>query len=71
MTSLSINVCNLMTLRFTPTNYPLWREQALALAKRQDLVGHLTDDDPAPSQYTTPNSNNKKKKKTQKTLSQN
>ena len=57
MTSLSLNISNFITLRLTPTNYPLWREQALALAESQDLVGHLTNDDPTPPQYTTPNSN--------------
>ncbi|KAJ1428319.1 gag-polypeptide of LTR copia-type [Sesbania bispinosa] len=58
MTSLSLNVGNFITLKLTPTNYPLWREQALALAESQDLVGHLTNEDPAPTQYTTPDSNN-------------
>ncbi|KAJ1385455.1 gag-polypeptide of LTR copia-type [Sesbania bispinosa] len=58
MTSLSLNVGNFITLKLTPTNYTLWREQALALAESQDLVGHLTNEDPAPTQYTTPNSNN-------------
>jgi len=33
------------------------REQALALVDSQDLVGHLTNDDSAPTQYTTSNSN--------------
>lgn len=54
MTSLSLNVGNFITLKLSPTNYPLWREQALALAESQDLLGHLTNDDPAPSKYTTP-----------------
>lgn len=54
MTSLSLNVGNFITLKLKPTNYPLWREQALALAESQDLVGHLTNEDPAPTQYTTP-----------------
>ncbi|KAK2458167.1 putative mitochondrial protein [Trifolium repens] len=57
MTSLSLNVSNFITLKLSPTNYPLWREQALALAESQDLVGHLTNEDPAPNQYTT-NTNN-------------
>ena len=48
MTSLSLNISNFITLRLTPTNYPLWREQALALAESQDLVGHLMNDDPTP-----------------------
>ena len=57
--SFSLNIGNFIILRLTPTNYPLWREQALTLAESQDLVGHLTNDDPAspPPQYTTPNSN--------------
>lgn len=54
MTSLSLNVGNFITLKLSPTNYPLWREQALALAESQDLLSHLTNDDPAPSKYTTP-----------------
>ena len=61
--SFSLNICNFITLRLTLTNYPLWREQALALAESQDLVGHLTNDDPAPLQYTTPNSNDTTKTK--------
>ncbi|CAJ2666782.1 unnamed protein product [Trifolium pratense] len=58
MTSLSLNVGNFITLKLNPTNYPLWREQALALAESQDLVGHLTNEDPAPTQFTTPDPNN-------------
>jgi hypothetical protein len=57
MTSLSLNVSNFITLKLSPTNYPLWREQALALAESQDLVGHLTNEDPAPTQYTTNTTN--------------
>jgi hypothetical protein len=30
----------------------------LALVESQDLVGHLTNEDPAPIQYTTPDINN-------------
>ncbi|KAG5060635.1 hypothetical protein JHK87_001664 [Glycine soja] len=56
MTSFSLNIDNFITLRLTPTNYPM-REQALALVDSQDLVGHLTNDDSAPTQYTTSNSN--------------
>ncbi|KAJ1424079.1 gag-polypeptide of LTR copia-type [Sesbania bispinosa] len=41
MTSLSLNVGNFITLKLTPSNYPLWREQALALAESQDLVDRL------------------------------
>ena len=47
MTSLSLNVGNFITLKLSPTNYPLWREQALALAESQELLGHLTNEDPA------------------------
>jgi len=39
MTSFSLNISNFITLRITPTNYPLWREQALALAKSQARLG--------------------------------
>jgi hypothetical protein len=35
----------------------LWREQAWALAERQELVGHLTNEDPAPSKFTASNQN--------------
>uniref|UniRef100_A0A0R0L939 Uncharacterized protein n=1 Tax=Glycine max TaxID=3847 RepID=A0A0R0L939_SOYBN len=38
MTSFSLNIGNFIILRLTPTNYPLWREQALTLAESQDLV---------------------------------
>ncbi|KHN39729.1 hypothetical protein glysoja_044829, partial [Glycine soja] len=58
MTSLSLNISNFITLRLTPTNYPLWREQALALAESQDLVGHLTNDDPASPPPNTTNTEN-------------
>ena len=58
MTFLSLNVGNFITLKLSPTNYPLWREQALALVESQELLGHLTNEDPAPPQYTIPNSNN-------------
>lgn len=57
VTSLSLNVGNFITLKLSPTNYPLWREQALALAESQDLVNHLTNEDPAPTQYTTLDTN--------------
>ncbi|KAJ0034448.1 hypothetical protein Pint_25957 [Pistacia integerrima] len=52
MATLSLNVGNFITLRLTPNNYPLWREQALALAESQELVGHLTNEDPAPNKYS-------------------
>jgi len=54
MTSLSLNVGNFITLKLSQTNYPLWREQALSLAESQELVGHLTNEDPAPTKFTTP-----------------
>lgn len=54
MATLSLNVGNFITIRLTPNNYPLWREQALALTESQELVGHLTNEDPAPTKYTTP-----------------
>ena len=53
MTSLSLNVGNFITLKLSQTNYPLWREQALSLAESQELVGHLTNEDPAPTKFIT------------------
>ena len=53
MTSLSLIVENFITLKPNQTKYPLWREQALALAESQELVEHLTNEDPAPIKYTT------------------
>lgn len=53
MASLSLNVENFITLKLTPTNYPLWHEQVLSLAESQKLVGHLTDEDPTRSKFTT------------------
>ncbi|KAG5222667.1 26S protease regulatory protein [Salix suchowensis] len=38
MSTLSLNVGNFVTLRLTPSNYPLWREQALALAESQEML---------------------------------
>ena len=58
MTSLSLNVRNFITLKLTSSNYPLWREQALALVESQELISHLTNEDPAPTKYTTSNSDN-------------
>ncbi|KAG5226662.1 Retrovirus-related polyprotein from transposon [Salix suchowensis] len=52
MSTLSLNVGNFVTLRLTPSNYPLWREQALALAESQEMVGHLTNEDPPPKKFT-------------------
>jgi hypothetical protein len=51
MSTLSLNVGNFITLKLTPTNYPLWREQALSLAEGQDLVEHLTIEIIAPDKY--------------------
>ena len=58
MTFLSLNVGNFITLKHSPTNYPLWREQAFALAKSQELLSHLTNEDLGPPQYTIPDSSN-------------
>ena len=58
MTSLSLNIGNFIALKLSLTNYPLWREQALALAKNQELLGHLTNEDPTPPQCNIPNSSN-------------
>ena len=57
MATLSLNVGNFITLKLTQSNYPLWREQALGLAESQELVGHLTNEDPAPTKFTTPQPN--------------
>ena len=54
MTSLSLNVGNFITLKPSPTNYPLWCEQALALTESQELLGHLTNEDPAPPKHNIP-----------------
>ena len=58
MTFLSLNVGNFITLKHNPTNYSLWREQAFALAESQELLGHLTNEDPVPPQYSIPDSSN-------------
>ncbi|KAA8538858.1 hypothetical protein F0562_025550 [Nyssa sinensis] len=58
MATLSLNVGNFITLRLTPNNYPLWHEQALALAESQELVGHLTNENPAPNRFIIPNPSN-------------
>ena len=53
MTStISLNVSNFVTLKLTPENYPLWREQMLALAESQDMVGLLTGEKTKPVMYT-------------------
>jgi len=57
MNTLSLNAENFVTLKLSPTNYSLWREQALALAENKDLVGHLTNEEPAPTQYISPTPN--------------
>ncbi|KZV37871.1 hypothetical protein F511_31214 [Dorcoceras hygrometricum] len=49
MSSLSHNVSNFITLKLNQNNYPLWREQALALAESQDLIGHLTGETSEPN----------------------
>jgi hypothetical protein len=51
MLTLSLNVGNFIILKLIPTNYPLWREQALALAESQDLVDHLINEDSIPNKY--------------------
>lgn len=45
MNTLSLNVGNFDTLKLSPTSYPLWREQALALVESQDLLGHLNKEE--------------------------
>ena len=57
MATLSLNVGNFITLKLTQSNYPLWREQALGLAESQELVGHLTNEDPTIIKFTIPNPN--------------
>ena len=58
MTSLSLNVGNFITLKLNPTNYPLWHEQALAFAERQELANLLTNEETISAKYTRPDSNN-------------
>ncbi|KAF1879575.1 hypothetical protein Lal_00033232 [Lupinus albus] len=55
MTSMSLNVGNSITLKPRATNYPLRREQALALAENQDMLDHLSNEDLFPEKYTIPN----------------
>jgi hypothetical protein len=50
--TISLNVANFVTLKLTPENYLLWREQMLALAKSQDMVGLLTGEKMKPTMYT-------------------
>ena len=49
--TISLNVANFVTLKLTPENYPLWREQMLALAESQDMVGLLTGEKMKPTMY--------------------
>jgi len=49
--TISLNVANFVTLQLTPKNYPLWREQMLALAESQDMVGLLTSEKIKPTMY--------------------
>jgi hypothetical protein len=50
--TISLNVANFVTLKLTPENYLLWREQMLALAKSQDMVELLTSEKMKPTMYT-------------------
>ena len=68
MTSLSLNVDNFVTLKLTPSNYPLWREQVLSLAESQDLVHHLTNEVPAPTKFVTQNTDTTDEGNTSSTL---
>ena len=49
MASLYRNVSNFITLKLKQDNYPLCREQALALAESQDMVGHLNGETTKPT----------------------
>ena len=68
MTSLSLNVGNFVTLKLTPSNYPLWREQVLSLAESQDLVHHLTNEVPAPTKFVIQNTDTTDEGNTSSTL---
>lgn len=57
MASLLLNIGNFITLKLSPTNYPLRREQALALVESQELLDHLTIENSAPPTYPIPESN--------------
>ncbi|KAG5241400.1 26S protease regulatory protein [Salix suchowensis] len=50
--TISLNVANFVTLKLTPENYPLWREQMLALAESQEMVGLLSGETEKPLMYT-------------------
>lgn len=58
MATLFLNVGNFITLRLNPNNYLLWCKQTLALVESQELVGHLTNEDPTPNKYIIPNPSN-------------
>lgn len=49
--TISLNVANFVTLKLTLENYPLWREQLLALAESQDMVDLLTGENQKPDAY--------------------
>ncbi|KAJ0044869.1 hypothetical protein Pint_03771 [Pistacia integerrima] len=49
MSPASLNVSNFVTLRLRPENYPLWREQVLALVESQELTDFLTGEKPCPA----------------------
>ena len=51
--TISLNVANFVTLKLTPENYTLWREQLLALAESRDMVGLLTGETTKPIMYTS------------------
>ena len=50
--TISLIVTNFVTLKLTPENYPMWREQMLALAESQDMVRLLTGEKMKPTMYT-------------------
>jgi hypothetical protein len=56
MSTLSLNIGNFIILKLIPTNYPLSREQALALVESQDLVDHLINENSIPNKYIVPDS---------------
>jgi len=49
--TISLNVANFVTLKLTLENYPLWREQMLALTENQDMVELLTGEKIKPTMY--------------------
>ncbi|KAJ0007104.1 hypothetical protein Pint_30526 [Pistacia integerrima] len=54
MSSVSLNVGNFVTLKLKYENYPLWREQVLALAESQELVAYLTGEVTIPEAILPP-----------------